>query len=67
MNNGAPRLYRANQVAELFTLSVREIWRMVARGEFPPPVKIGRCSVWFESDLIEVQEQLRSQRERRAA
>lgn len=67
MNNGAERHYRVKQVAELLNVSVREVWRLVARGELPPPVKIGRCSVWFESDIVEFQMQLRGQRERRAA
>jgi predicted DNA-binding transcriptional regulator AlpA len=67
MNNGAQRHYRVKQVAELLTVSVREAWRLVARGELPPPVKIGRCSMWFESDMVKFQMQLRAQRERRAA
>jgi len=67
MNNGPERHYRVKQVAELLNVSVREVWRLVARGELPPPVKIGRCSVWFESDIVEFQMQLRGQRERRAA
>lgn len=67
MNSGAERHYRVKQVAEFLNVSVREVWRLVARGELPPPVKIGRCSVWFESDIVEFQMQLRAQRERRAA
>jgi excisionase family DNA binding protein len=67
MNNGAERHYRVKQVAELLNVSAREVWRLVARGELPSPVKIGRCSVWFESDIVEFQMQLRAQRERRAA
>lgn len=59
------RQYRANQVAELLSLSVREVWRLVAKRELTPPMKIGRCSVWFESDISEFQTRLRSERERR--
>ena len=65
--NRAVRQFRVNQVAEFLSLSVREVWRLVAEGSFPPPIKIGRCSIWFESDIIEFQMRLRTQRERKAA
>ena len=64
MNSRAERQFRIKQVAEMFTVSVREVWRLVARGELARPVKIGRCSVWFESDIVELQARLRTQRER---
>ena len=63
--NRAVRQFRVNHVAEFLSLSVREIWRLVAEGSFPPPIKIGRCSIWFESDIIEFQMRLRTQRERK--
>ena len=59
------RLYRVRDVAELLTLSVREVWRLVAKGVLPQPVKIGRCSVWFDSDISEFEKRLREQRERK--
>lgn len=65
MIDRALRLYRAGDVAEVLTLSVREVWRLVAEGMLPPPVKIGRCSVWFDSDISEFQMRLREQRERK--
>jgi predicted DNA-binding transcriptional regulator AlpA len=65
--SAALRQYRVREVAELLSLSVRNVWRLVAEGKLAPPAKIGRCSVWFESDIIEFQMQLRAQRERRAA
>ena len=65
MNDRAERQFRVTQLAEMFTVSVREVWRLVARGELAQPVKIGRCSVWFESDVIELQTRLRAQRERK--
>ena len=67
MNSGAMRQFRVKQVAEFLSLSVREIFRLVAEGSFPPPIKIGRCSIWFESDIIEFQMRLRAQRERNPA
>jgi predicted DNA-binding transcriptional regulator AlpA len=65
MNNRAMRQFRVRQVAEFLSLSVRKVWRLVAKGDLVPPVKIGRCSVWFESDIIEFQTRLRAQRERK--
>jgi len=59
------RQYRVGEVADLLSLSVREVWRLVARQELTAPVKIGRCSVWFESDIADFQGHLRTQRERR--
>lgn len=59
------RQYRVRQVAELLSLSVRKVWRLVANGELAPPVKIGRCSVWFDSDISEFQMRLRAERERK--
>jgi predicted DNA-binding transcriptional regulator AlpA len=61
------RQYRVREVAQLLSLSVREVWRLVAKEELTPPVKIGRCSVWFESDIADFQARLLSQRERRIA
>lgn len=66
MNIGAVRQYRARQVAELLSVSVREVWRLVATGQLPAPAKIGRCSVWLDSDISEFQERLRAQRELKA-
>ena len=64
--NGAERQFRVDEVAELLGLSTREVWRLAGRGDLTAPVKIGRCSMWFESDIIEFQTRLRSQRERTA-
>jgi predicted DNA-binding transcriptional regulator AlpA len=63
--SAALRHYRVKRMAELLAVSVREVWRLVARGDLPQPIKIGRCSVWFESDIIEFQMRLRAQRERK--
>jgi len=61
------RQYRVHEVAQLLGVSVREVWRLAAARKLAAAAKIGRCSVWFESDIIEFQMRLRSQRERRAA
>jgi predicted DNA-binding transcriptional regulator AlpA len=65
--SNAVRQFRVGEVAEFFSISVRKVWRLVAEGELAPPVKIGRCAVWFESDIVEFQMRLRAQRERKAA
>jgi predicted DNA-binding transcriptional regulator AlpA len=61
------RQYRVREVANMLSLSVREVWRLVARQELTAPVKIGRCSVWFESDIVDFQARLLAQRDRRIA
>jgi len=60
------RLYRVDQVSDLLGISVREVWRLVAKRDLAAPLKIGRCSVWPQSDIAEFQTNLRAQRERRA-
>lgn len=64
--SGVLRQYRVREVAGLLSLSVRNVWRLVAEGKLAAPAKIGRCSVWFESDIIEFQMHLRADRGRRA-
>jgi predicted DNA-binding transcriptional regulator AlpA len=38
-------------VAVRFSISRRSVWRAVAQGDLPPPVKIGRCSRWLPADI----------------
>ena len=59
--NGSLRQYRVKEVAKLLTLSEREVYRLVAKGDLPRPIKIGRCSVWFDSDIGEFQLRLQTQ------
>ena len=65
--SAAVRQYRASEISSLLGVSVREVWRLVSAGKLAAPAKIGRCSVWFESDIVEFQTNLRAERERRAA
>jgi len=51
------RLLDDLDLAKIFYISRRGVWRAVARGELAPPVKIGRCSRWFPAD-VEAFEQL---------
>ena len=34
------------EVAKVLAVSVMTIYRMMRRGEFPRPLKIGKCSRW---------------------
>lgn len=41
-----PLLLRISQVVQLTSLGRTLIYQMILRGEFPPPRKVGRCSLW---------------------
>ena len=45
------RLLTLGQVAEVLSGSVRTVWRLVARGELPAPVKVGRSARLCLSDV----------------
>ncbi|MCH6256781.1 helix-turn-helix domain-containing protein [Puniceicoccaceae bacterium K14] len=38
-------------VASRLDLSTRGVYRLIARGDFPRPVKVGGASRFYESDL----------------
>lgn len=57
------RLLDFGTVAINLNISVRGLHRVIARGDLPPPVKIGKCSRLFESDLIAFKERLKSSRQ----
>ena len=44
-------LLSVKDVAGIFKLSVRKVWRLAADGKLPAPVKIGRSSRWLASDV----------------
>jgi predicted DNA-binding transcriptional regulator AlpA len=50
-------------VAAHFGISERGVWRGVASGDFPDPVKVGRCCRWLPSDLMTYTESLKKKRE----
>lgn len=56
------KLYSMQEVSRMLGLSVRSIYRLVDRGELPPPVKVGGSSRFFASDLDAYYEKLREQR-----
>jgi predicted DNA-binding transcriptional regulator AlpA len=54
--------FKIKQIARHFDVSTRTVWRWVASGDMPPPLKIGRICIWAQSDIEAVKERLRSQR-----
>jgi predicted DNA-binding transcriptional regulator AlpA len=58
----ATRWVRATKVAELLDVSIRTIYRKVARGEFPRPIRIGKGSTQWR--LRDVEDYLNKKRSR---
>ena len=56
------RLLDVKAVAQQMSICIRGVWRLVARGELPPPVRIGRCRRWFEADIVAVKRRLVEER-----
>ena len=53
------RLLRISQVQEMTGLSRASVYKMVADGRLPPPVRLSsRCVRWRESELLETIEAL---------
>jgi predicted DNA-binding transcriptional regulator AlpA len=57
------RLINVRELSRVLSRSVRQIWRDVAEGKFPKPVKQGRSSCWFLSDVTAYLERLKRQRD----
>ena len=55
-------LISLNSAADRLAISVRKLYRLIAEGELPRPVKIGRASKMCESDIQTYVERLKSQR-----
>lgn len=46
------KVLRLPEVRARIGLSRSQVYLMIKRGEFPPPIKIGaRASAWMESDV----------------
>jgi prophage regulatory protein len=53
-----PALMRVKEVARYVAMSPASVWRLVAKGEFPKPVKVGGATRWRTEQVVEwVQEQ----------
>ncbi len=48
-----------NRVAQMLDISEREVYRLIAAGELPKPVKIGRLSKLPVSDVVAYIERLK--------
>ena len=54
-----PELLSSEQVADLLSISVRTVWRMVLRGELPKPIRYNRRLVrWRINGILDCLEKL---------
>ena len=51
MNAPEPKLLRIRAVLERVPLSKGTLYKMMARGEFPRPVRLGGIAVWRTVDV----------------
>jgi len=55
-------LLNDKQVADRLDISPRTLRRLVARAEFPQPLKVGRSSKWATSDITEYIDGIKAKR-----
>ena len=55
-------MYDLHAVAKFLAIDERTVWRRVADGTLPKPVKVGRAARWFASDIASFQQRLRDVR-----
>jgi excisionase family DNA binding protein len=56
------RLLKLKEAADRLSVSVRTLWRRIAAGHLPQPVKVGDCSRMPESDVNAYIERLKKER-----
>ena len=56
------RLVSIRHIANRLSLSIRGVYRLIARDEFPRPVKVGGATRFYESDLESYLHRLREGR-----
>lgn len=61
------RLMDLPELAKRLGVSMRSAFRLVASGELPPPVKVGRCARWFQADVQTYLDRIRQLRDSRIA
>jgi excisionase family DNA binding protein len=49
----APLMMTADELAETLCISLRQVWRLKAKGDLPKPVTIGRNVRWRRSDILQ--------------
>lgn len=47
----APRMINVREVAAILSISTRSVWRLVAAGELPQPIRFGRNVRWRLEDV----------------
>ena len=63
MNTNAPKEFTSlKAAAQRLDISLRSIYRLIARGVLPRPVKVGGASKLFESDIRNYVASLQAQR-----
>jgi prophage regulatory protein len=50
-NNTSLCLVRLPQILKVLPVSKSTFWNLIARGDFPKPLKIGRSSFWTDEQL----------------
>lgn len=48
----APLMMTAEELAETLCISLRQVWRLKAKGDLPKPVTIGRNVRWRRTDIL---------------
>lgn len=55
--------FKVQDLARKFQVSVREVWRLVAEGHLPKPVKLGpKTTRWPKSEIAACIEKLKEKR-----
>jgi predicted DNA-binding transcriptional regulator AlpA len=54
-------LLKAREVAEMLSISVPSLYRRMADGTIPPPIKLGQLSRWSRSDILRAVDLAREQ------
>ena len=62
MTQNHEKLISLKDTAEKLNLSVRAVYRLIASGILPPPVKVGGATKFFESDLKNYFDALKAKR-----
>ena len=50
--SGIDPLLKANEVTSIFQISVASLYRRMADGTLPKPIKFGGASRWSQSDIL---------------
>lgn len=60
-------ILRLNEVKKITGISRSSIYRKIAIGAFPLPIRLGKCSIgWVESEIAEwIQQQIEQRNQRR--